>query len=203
MSIAASHRAGALLVSAAVWAALVAAAFTTGLRLPEIDLAPPNEDRIDVVTEVKPLPPPVPPKDPPKTDQRLRESEEIALTPLPVPPLPSPPAPFAPAATAVAPPAPAIVRPQWLSRPGAREFERFYPARARDRGKEGRVTLDCIVAADGAIGCRIVQETPEGWGFGQAALKIAPAFRIAPQMEDGRPTAGGTVRVDLNFRLDG
>lgn len=206
MSNTASLRAAAFVVSGVVWSALVVLAFTSHLKLPDFRLPAPNETTIDVVAEPPPVITPPPTVKPATTTPRTLSddtipqvitqpfTDEISDT-LPTIDL-------APNVTA-GPPAPVITRPQWLSRPGAREFERFYPARAREREKEGRVTLDCIVAADGAIGCRVARETPEGWGFGQAALKIAPSFRLAPRMEDGRPTEGGTVRVEIAFRLDG
>ena len=193
-------------VSAAVWAALVAGAFTMGMKLPVIELTLPEPDALDVKTETPP-PPLLPPPDTPTSPVRAVENaQEPFITHLPVaidalPEIAGTVA-LGPPGPAIAP-APVITNPVWLSRPGAREFERFYPERARERGRGGRVTLDCIVGASGAIACTVARETPEGWGFGAAALKMAPSFRIAPRLEDGRPTEGGTVRVDVAFNLDG
>lgn len=193
-------------VSAAVWAALVVGAFSMGMKLPVLNIALPEPEALDVMTEMRP--PPSQPPDTPQTQVRaVEDAIEPVLTQLPVTfdPLPATVATtvaLGPPGPAVAP-APVITNPVWLSRPGAREFERFYPERARERGRDGRVTLDCVVAANGAIACAVARETPEGWGFGAAALKIAPAFRLAPRMEDGRPTEGGTVRVDIAFNIDG
>jgi protein TonB len=193
-------------VSAAIWAALLVGAFSMGMKLPVIEIPQNEPDSMDVKTERRPPPPTKPVA--PRTPVRATPDDvtETVITPIPVaaePLAPSiTPAPLGPAEPTAAP-APVITNPVWLSRPGAREFERYYPPRALERGREGRVTLDCIVGANGAIACAVARETPEGWGFGAAALKIAPSFRLAPRMEDGRATEGGTVRVDLAFRLDG
>jgi protein TonB len=95
-----------------------------------------------------------------------------------------------------------IREPRWLSTPDARDFARFYPSRALDRGVSGRVLLDCIVGADGRIACSVGSETPPGQGFGEAALRIAQSFRMAPQTIDGSPTDGGHVRVPITFRAE-
>ncbi len=198
-------RAAAWTVSAAVWSALVIGAFSIGMKLPEIELPPAPNDPYLVRTE--PLPPPPGPVDPPTARETRAAPDDgppvlVPLTAVVDPgPAISTTTVGATTGTLVAP-APHIVDPHWLSRPGAREFDRFYPPRARERGKEGRVTLDCVVGATGAIACRVARESPEGWGFGDAALKIAPSFRLAPRLEDGRATEGGTVRVDIAFRLD-
>jgi protein TonB len=95
-----------------------------------------------------------------------------------------------------------IREPRWLSTPNARDFARFYPPRALDRGVSGRVLLDCIVGADGRIACSVGSETPQGQGFGEAALRIAQSFRMAPQTVNGSPTDGGHVRVPITFRAE-
>lgn len=198
-------RAAAWTISAAVWGVLVIGAFSMSMKLPVITLPTLPNDPITVRTE--PAPPPVTAKTIPPSLVRPADDPDptvVVLTPFPT----IDPGPNLSTATVgtvsgplVAGP-PRITNPHWLSRPGAREFERFYPPRARDREKEGRVTLDCIVAANGAIACTVMNESPAGWGFGDAALKIAPSFRLAPRLEDGRPTEGGAVRVDIAFRLD-
>lgn len=193
-------------VSTVLWSALVLGAFTMGLKAPVIDIFPQEPMAVEVRTEPTP-PPPTPPRTPVTQVRAMTETAETPVfTPFPVAlePLEQSIGPIALGPSEpIATPAPVITNPVWLSRPGAREFERFYPPRALDRGREGRVTLDCRVGVSGALSCAVARETPEGWGFGAAALKIAPSFRIAPRMEDGRPTEGGTVRVDLTFNLAG
>jgi protein TonB len=96
---------------------------------------------------------------------------------------------------------PVITRPRWLEQPNAADFSRHYPERAIRWEKEGRVVLDCVVAANGRICCNVLEEAPAGWGFGDAALRIAGSFRMSPLLADGQATEGGRVSVPISFRL--
>jgi protein TonB len=152
--------------------------------------------------EKPPPPPPPQQKLPPPPPIQQRETPVVADVPpvetdLPVAPAPSPPPPAPPA-----PPAPPrIDNPQWIERPTGRDFERFYPPRALEREREGRVVLDCTVRADGRISCAVASEDPPNWGFGEAAVKISQSFKMSPRLENGQPSEGGRVRVPITFRL--
>jgi periplasmic protein TonB len=152
---------------------------------------------IQVSTEKKPPPPPPPPPPP--------------NTPPPPPPPMAPPVMDAPAQVTevpVAPPSPppppaaqVISNPTWVKRPNGRDFERYYPPRALEREKGGRVVLACVVSATGSIDCTVANETPEGWGFADAALKMSKLFQMSPQTVNGQPTSGGRVNVPITFQL--
>lgn len=89
----------------------------------------------------------------------------------------------------------------WLERPDARDFARYYPTAALEAGRPGHVVLTCTVLADGAVNCTVGYEGPQGWGFGEAALRISRHFRMAPETKDGTSTAGAIVRVPIRFRV--
>jgi len=156
--------------------------------------------KVEIEEKEKPPPPPPPPPDrpppPPPPEQRVPPPDLSAPpTPTPIPVAVDPPP---------APPTPAVLTGmRWLERPSAQDFSRYYPRRALDREQEGRVTLDCLVAADGRISCTVISEDPSGWGFGEAAIRISRNFRAAAQTDDGRPTSGGRTRVPITFRLGG
>ena len=99
-----------------------------------------------------------------------------------------------------APPAAAVlINVVWLEQPDARDFARLYPDRAEQETVSGRATMECIVAIDGRLNCRITSEDPLGYGFGDATLNISREFRLAPETSDGQPTAGGRIRRTIRW----
>ncbi|TPW02376.1 MAG: TonB protein, partial [Alphaproteobacteria bacterium] len=104
-------------------------------------------------------------------------------------------------ATVSAPPAMrAPSRPQWAQRASARDLTAAYPDAAARRQIEGRVVLDCLIGADLAIRCRATSETPSGYGFAAAALRVAQRYRSQPTMADGRPAAGERTIIAIVFK---
>ena len=95
---------------------------------------------------------------------------------------------------------PAIIEdPTWTERP--HDLSRYYPPRALARGMEGEAVLDCRVDVFGALACSVRSETPAGWGFGAAALRIAADHRMAPATRDGMPVEG-RYRMQVPFNLN-
>jgi len=99
------------------------------------------------------------------------------------------------------PPEPTVTRPVWIERPSGEDMARDYPKAAIQAGVYGaRVVVDCGVVAEGRLdNCLVRQETPARYGFGQATIQLARRFRMAANDLDGKPTAGGVVRIPIVF----
>lgn len=101
-------------------------------------------------------------------------------------------------------PNPVITSPSWIRKPGPKEFARFYPDRAVRMEKSGLAVLTCHVTPGGAVvGCQVASETPASFGFGEAALKLAPYFQLSPPMRDGQPIEGARIQIPIRFALGG
>lgn len=187
MTHALAARATSLGASLLVMGALVLAALTMTYTVSQIDFpdAPPA---IDILRPPEPPPPPTPARR--ETAPPLATTEEVS----PLPPIEqeistTELAPFDSVAT---PPGPLeITNPRWLQRP--RNLAAYYPARAIERNIEGAVRLDCVVRVTGLLDCAVISETPQGWGFGEAALRMARAHRMAPATRDGTAVEGRYV----------
>ena len=84
-------------------------------------------------------------------------------------------------ALVVSGPALAQAKPDWTQSPTGADFERYYPKSAAERSIPGRAILDCDISGAGALEhCRVVEETPVGFEFGEAALKLSGLFRMSP-----------------------
>lgn len=95
-----------------------------------------------------------------------------------------------------------VVEPNWTYQPSREAVENAFPALPLALRIEGYAILSCGVAVTGVLSdCRVETEAPEGLGFSQAAFSLADEFRMSPRLVDGKPVAGGTVRIPIRFVL--
>jgi len=69
------------------------------------------------------------------------------------------------------------------------------------RRPPGRVVVNCVIRSDQRLGdCRVVEESPPGFGFGEQALRSTTFFRYRPPMTaSGRPIEGQRVTTFVNI----
>lgn len=77
-----------------------------------------------------------------------------------------------------------------------------YPRRAQTRGKEGYAVVEVIVTVTGGVrDVVVVDEFPEGWGFGRSALKAANRLKYKPHVIDGQAQEVSGVLHKFNFQM--
>jgi periplasmic protein TonB len=187
-------RATSFVASALLLGFGVLAALSVSVTLQTIELTPP--DAIDVYRE-QPPPPARPPSRPRVRPPQAPVDDPVISAPFPADPLP----PEAPTETSWQPPSVGpqeITNPRWLRRPA--NLGPYFPSRALAREITGQVMLDCLVGTDGALACQVISETPTGWGFGAAALRIARDHRMAPATRDG-VAVEGRYRMRVPFEV--
>jgi hypothetical protein len=86
-----------------------------------------------------------------------------------------------------------MTSPAWAAAPDFDRFAAAYPAEGG--GVDGYAVAHCRVEATGVLTrCKVAKETPQGRGFGKAAVALAPQFRLPPeamaQAPPGAPDEG-------------
>ena len=95
-----------------------------------------------------------------------------------------------------------LVEPDWSSRPNGADLVRFYPPKALAVRRGGTAVMQCRVDQAGSLSaCTILREGPQGDGFGNAVLRMAPLFQMKPMSLNGRPVVGGIVRIPVKFQV--
>lgn len=91
--------------------------------------------------------------------------------------------------------------PMILRGPTAAEILAIVPPEARRARRPGRVSMNCVIRIDQQLDdCRVVSETPEGFGFAEAGLRAASYFRYRPPMTAaGVPIAGQRATITVMF----
>jgi hypothetical protein len=104
---------------------------------------------------------------------------------------------LATAAAAQPAPPPGFGPPPYQKQPSQAELAAVFPAEAAQKGIDGLAALQCKVAGDGALqDCKVLRETPPGFGFGQALLSLASKYRLPPKF----PAPGGVFTLQQRFQ---
>jgi TonB family protein len=86
----------------------------------------------------------------------------------------------------------------WAHLPNGDDMARVYPPRAAREGLSGTSRVHCAVEASGILsGCVVVSQSPIGFGFGEAELRLIPLFRMAP----ARYGSGANTDVPIRWNL--
>lgn len=77
-----------------------------------------------------------------------------------------------------------------------------YPRRAQTRAKEGYAVVEVIITTTGGVRDPIlIEEWPEGWGFGRSALKASNKLKYNPRVVDGVPQEVTGVMYKFTFKM--
>ncbi len=86
--------------------------------------------------------------------------------------------------------------------PSAEAFAHYYPPRAAAERLDGRVLVECATTADGRLSqCHVLEESPAGYGFGEAAIRLSVLYRLRTATSDGSAlVSGASIRLPITFR---
>lgn len=95
----------------------------------------------------------------------------------------------------------------FIKTPPAKEVEYAYPVRAMQKGVRASVSARCEIQTDGSLICLSpLVEQSDGLGdltsdFSRGVEKLAPMYRSAPQLKNGKPSAGAVFDFAVKFEI--
>lgn len=92
--------------------------------------------------------------------------------------------------------------PPWAEKaPGAGDYLRVYPQKAKELGTQSSVRLACTIKPNRTLDCITDWEQHPGQGFGEAALKVSKLYvvkkSISPQLQPGK-----IIIVPVRFAIE-
>jgi protein TonB len=88
---------------------------------------------------------------------------------------------------------------EWIVQPTHETMQASFPFGAQRQGVSGAVRLSCEVKARRARDCRVLSESPKGFGFGQAAIRAVRTGLIKAPVIGERDPQRVRVSVAINF----
>jgi hypothetical protein len=96
------------------------------------------------------------------------------------------------------------LKPFIWSAPSRSELAEVYPPRAMMHGIAGNALLVCDQTAFGRlVSCAVGSEWPSGYGFGSAALKLAPGLKYGGCADMPDRIIRYNVQIPIRFSLSG
>ena len=93
-----------------------------------------------------------------------------------------------------------IILPNWVeSGPSATDVRDAYPGPAYAEGVQGLVMLVCRILENRRLACVVDREAPQGYGFGDAALRLSRLIVTKPLSGDPRLLVGSRIAVPIRF----
>lgn len=90
--------------------------------------------------------------------------------------------------------------PEWRRRPTPESLRAVWPTEAWKRGRDGRATINCLVAPSGSLyDCAVLSESPSGENFGVAAIALTPQLLMWPAKQGGQPVVSD-VSIPVAFK---
>jgi periplasmic protein TonB len=78
-----------------------------------------------------------------------------------------------------------------------KKLKRYYPERAMRAVLPGKAIIDCLVQTGGTLGdCKLVSETPPGYGFGEKALEMTTLYKMKGEGGECK-----RVQIPVDFKM--
>jgi TonB family protein len=96
-----------------------------------------------------------------------------------------------------------VASPYWVSGFNPDQVLKVYPPEAAAKGvATGYGVAQCVVAVDGTLtNCAPQSADPDGFGFSEAAVRLASTMRMNPWTMDGAPVEGAVVQIGVRLNL--
>lgn len=90
---------------------------------------------------------------------------------------------------------------RWTHWPKDSEIFAAYPAGAYDEHIGGAAIIECVTTAAGTLtDCVIIEETPEGKGFGPATMSLVQQFEFGPVAKITPDMVGRKLKVPVAWQ---